>query len=78
MKIGVGETVDIAHEMAAIDGLRQLFGTPENILFPYNLELEQLCASTDKNLSVNEWSQKNLPVQPTNFELHQVKMTSSC
>ncbi|XP_025410157.1 39S ribosomal protein L44, mitochondrial [Sipha flava] len=76
--LGVGETVDIAHEMAAIDGLRQLFGTPENILFPYNLELEQLCASTDKNLSVNEWSQKNLPVQPTNFELHQVKMTSSC
>lgn len=63
--------------MAAIDGLRQLFGTPENILLPYNLELEQLCASTVKNLSINEWSQKNLPVQPTNFELYQVKKNSS-
>lgn len=77
MKIGFGETVDIAHEMAAIDGLRQLFGTPENILLPYKLELEQLCASTVKNLSVNEWSQKTLPVQSTNVDLHHVQKTSS-
>lgn len=62
--------------MAAVDVLRQLFGTPENILLPYNLELEQLCASTVYNLSVNEWSQKVLPVQSTNFELSQVKKTS--
>lgn len=69
MVIGFGETLDIAHEMAARDGLRQLFGTADNISLPFNLELDQLCASTTKNLSVNEWSQKLLPVRPTHFEL---------
>lgn len=73
MEIGFGETIDIAHEMAARDALRQLFGTSDNILLPFNLELDQLCTSNEKNLSVNEWSQKNLPVRPSHFELRQTK-----
>jgi len=76
-KIGFGETVDIAHEMAARDGLRQLFGTSDNILLPFSLEVDQLCASTVKNLSLNEWSQKILPARPTHFELRQAKTFSS-
>lgn len=71
--LGFGETVDIAHEMAARDSLRQLFGTPDNLLLPFNLQLDQLCSSTEKNLSVDEWSQKSLPVRPSHFELRQTK-----
>lgn len=63
--------------MAARDGLRQLFGTSDNILLPFNLQLDQLCASTIKNLSLNEWSQKTLPIRPTHFELRQAKAISS-
>lgn len=74
---GFGETIDIAHEMAAKDGLRQLFGTPETILLPFNLKLNQLCASTEKNLSINEWSHKSLPSRPIHFELRQTKTISS-
>lgn len=59
--------------MAARDGLRQLFGTSDNILLPFNLELNQLCTSTEQNLSINEWSQKNVPVRRTHFELRQIK-----
>lgn len=78
LNIGFGETIDIAHEMAAKDCLRQLFGTPETILLPFNLQLNQLCASTEKNLSINEWSQKSLPARPTHFELRrQIKTISS-
>lgn len=73
LETGFGETVDIAHKMAANDSLRQLFGTSDNVLLPFNLKLDQLCASTDINLSVNEWSQKKLPTHPTHFELRQVK-----
>jgi len=73
LEIGFGETVDIAHEMAARDSLRQLFGTSDNILLPFNLQLNQLCESTVKNLSVNEWSQKTLPTYQTHFELRQAK-----
>lgn len=71
MEIGFGETLDIAHEMAARDGLRQLFNTSDIISLPFNLELDQLCTSTVNNLSVSEWSQKLLPVRPTLFELRQ-------
>lgn len=71
LEIGFGETLDIAHEMAARDGLRQLFNTLDNISLPFNLELDQLCTSTIINLSVNEWSQKLLPKRPTLFELRQ-------
>lgn len=63
--------------MAARDSLRQLFGTSDNILLPFSLELDHLCASTASNLSLNEWSQKKLPVQPTHFELGQIKTISS-
>lgn len=77
MYIGFGETVDIAYEMAARDGLRQLFGTSDIILLPFNLELDQLCTSTIKNMSINEWSQKKLPVRPTQYELGQKKTISS-
>lgn len=73
LEIGFGETVDIAHEMAARDSLRQLFGTPDNLLLPFNLKLDQLCASSVTNLFVNEWSQKTLPAHPSHFELRQVK-----
>lgn len=76
-EIGFGETIDIAHEMAARDGLRKLFGTSDNILLPFNLELDQLCTSAENNLSVNEWSQKNLPVRQTHFELRQTKTISN-
>lgn len=69
--------MDIAHEMAARDSLRQLFGTSDNILLPFNLELDQLCASTVKNLSVDEWSQKKLPVQLNNFGFSQTKVVGS-
>lgn len=69
--------MDIAHEMAARDSLRQLFGTSDNILLPFNLELDQLCASTVKNLSVDEWSQKKLPVQLNNFDFSQTKVVGS-
>lgn len=72
-EIGFGETVDIAHEMAARDGLRRLFDTSDNILLPFNLELDQLCTSTVKNVSVKEWSQKILPARPTHFELSRAK-----
>ncbi|XP_060864856.1 large ribosomal subunit protein mL44 [Metopolophium dirhodum] len=75
--LGFGETIDIAHEMAARDSLRQLFGTSDNILLPFNLKLDQLCASSVKNLSINEWSQKTLPSHPTHFELRQAKEISS-
>lgn len=71
LEIGFGETLDIAHEMAARDGLRQLFNTSDNISLPFNLELDHLCTSTIINLSVNEWSQKLLPERPTHFELRQ-------
>lgn len=74
---GFGETVNIAHEMAARDALRQLFGLPDTLLIPFNLQLDQLCASTEKNLSVNDWSQKSLPVRPSHFELFQTKAISS-
>jgi len=77
LDIGFGETVDIAHEMAARDSLRQLFGTLDNILLPFNLNLDQLCASSVKNLFLNEWSQKTLPSRPTHFELRQAKKISS-
>jgi len=77
LEIGFGETVDIAHEMAARDSLRQLFGTSDNILLPFNLKLDQLCPSSVKNLFVNEWSQKTLPPHPTHFELRQSKEISS-
>lgn len=55
--------------MAARDSLRQLFGTPDSIYIPFNLELDQLCSSAVKNLSVNEWSQKKVSARPTHFEL---------
>lgn len=63
--------------MAARDSLRQLFGTSDNILLPFNLELSQLITSTDQNLSINEWSQKNLPARRTHFELRQTKAISN-
>ncbi|XP_025192404.1 39S ribosomal protein L44, mitochondrial [Melanaphis sacchari] len=75
--LGFGETVDIAHEMAARDSLRQLFGTSDNILLPFNLKLDQLCASTVKNVSVNEWSQKILPTRPVHYEFRKAKELSS-
>lgn len=75
--VGFGETVDIAHEMAARDALRQLFGLPDTLLIPFNLQLDQLCGSTEKNLSVNDWSQKSLPIRPSYFELSQTKAISS-
>lgn len=59
--------------MAARDSLRQLFGTSDTIFIPFNLELDQLCISSVKNLSVNEWSQKKLPARPIHFELSQNK-----
>jgi len=77
LEIGFGETVDIAHEMAARDSLRQLFGIPDNILLPFNLKLDHLCASSVKNLFVNEWSQKTLPAHSSHFELRQAKEISS-
>lgn len=75
--IGFGETIDIAHEMAARDSLRQMFGTSDNILLPFNLELNQLRESASKNVFVNEWSQKIQPVKFTHFELRQVKKIMS-
>lgn len=75
--VGFGETVDIAHEMAARDALRQLFGLPDTLLIPFNLQLDQLCASTEKNLSVNDWTQKSLPVRPSHFKLSQTKAINS-
>lgn len=76
VKIGFGETVDIAYEMAARDSLRQLFGLSDTILLPFNLELDNLCASNTKNLSVNEWSQKKLSLQSKDLELFQTKKAS--
>jgi len=73
LEIGFGETVDIAHKMAARDSLRKLFGTSDNILLPFNLKLDQLCSSSARNLSVNEWSQKTIPAHPSHFELRQAK-----
>ncbi|CAH1712228.1 39S ribosomal protein L44, mitochondrial [Aphis gossypii] len=75
--LGFGETVDIAHEMAARDSLRKLFGTSDNILLPFNLKLDQLCESNVKNLFVNEWSQKILPTRPMHYELRMAKETCS-
>ncbi|VVC35835.1 Ribonuclease III domain [Cinara cedri] len=75
--LGFGETVDIAHEMAARDGLRQLFGLSDTILLPFNIELENLCASNTKNLSVNEWSQMKLSPQSKHLEFYQTKIISS-
>lgn len=63
--------------MAARDSLRQLFGTSDTILLSFNLELDQLCASNIKNLSVNEWSQKKLPAQSKHLEFGQAKSISS-
>lgn len=63
--------------MAARDSLRQLFGTPDHVLLPFNLELNQLVPRSEKNLSVNEWSQKNLPDRPTHIELSQAKTAGS-
>ncbi|XP_050442829.1 39S ribosomal protein L44, mitochondrial [Adelges cooleyi] len=71
--LGFGETVDIAHEMAARNSLRHLFGTADTTLIPFNLELNQLSTRTEKNASINEWSQKNLPVRPTHYKLRQAK-----
>jgi len=73
LEIGFGETVDIAHEMAARDSLRKLFGTSDNILLPFNLRLDQLCESNVKNLFVNEWSQQILPTRPMHYELRMAK-----
>lgn len=63
--------------MAARDSLRQLFGTSDTILLPFNLELDNLCASNTKNLSVNEWSQKKLPAQLKHIEFFQTKSVVS-
>jgi len=75
-EIGFGETVDIAHEMAARDSLRQLFGTLDTISLPFNLELNDLCSSDKNNLSLNEWSQQSLTTQPLYFKPNQTKNIS--
>jgi len=74
--LGFGETVDIAHEMAARDSLRQLFGTLDTISLPFNLELNDLCLSDKNNLSLNEWSQQSLTTQPLYFKPNQTKNIS--
>lgn len=52
---GAGESVQIAHEMAASDTLRRLFGTAEHqFCFPFKLVVDPLETSVP-NVSVGEW-----------------------
>lgn len=57
---GPGESVKIAHEMAATDALRRLFRTAEHqLLIPFDLVLDPTAQSIP-NISINEWSEKKV------------------
>ncbi|XP_065204952.1 large ribosomal subunit protein mL44 [Planococcus citri] len=55
-----GESVKIAHEMAATDALRRLFRTSEHQLqIPFDLVLDPSAPSVP-NISLSEWSEKKV------------------
>lgn len=55
--IGPGESVQIAHEIAACDALRRLFGTSEHqFLLPFDLVVDPKLENVP-NVSLKEWSE---------------------
>lgn len=60
IRLGSGESIKIAHEMAASDALRRLFGTAEHQLnIPFNLVLNPKIKS-EPNLGVKDWCEKRV------------------
>ena len=58
--VGAGESVQIAHEIAAQDTLRRLFGTSEHQLnFPFKLLVDPNDVKIP-NVSAAEWCEKKV------------------
>ncbi|XP_067015421.2 large ribosomal subunit protein mL44 [Anabrus simplex] len=60
---GVGETIDIAKEMAALDALKKMFCTTDSMspfLFHLDVDVDGKSVDPVQNVSIENWSQRNI------------------